>query len=88
MQSEVLQDRQGDAEAGPDAGDCRALVALRPAVTRVRSGRRAAAPFLAQLIAAKDRHPQTREHRRAHPREALAAYANAAALARFCRAAH
>lgn len=88
MQNEVVQDRQGDAEAGPNAGDCRALVALQPAATRAKSGRRAAAPFLAQLIAARDRHPQTREHRRADPREALAAYAGAAALTRFCRTAH
>jgi hypothetical protein len=36
--------------------------------------------FLAQLIATKDQHPQTRERRRADPTEALAAYRAAAAL--------
>jgi hypothetical protein len=32
------------------------------------------APFLAQLIATKDKHPQTRERRRAHPADAIGAY--------------
>jgi hypothetical protein len=32
------------------------------------------APFLAQLIATKERHPQMRERRRATPTEAIAAY--------------
>jgi hypothetical protein len=38
------------------------------------------APFLAQLIAIKDQHPQTREHRRLDPGEATAAYRATAAL--------
>jgi hypothetical protein len=38
------------------------------------------APFIAQLLAVKDQHPQTRERRRAEPDEALAAYRAAAAL--------
>ena len=38
------------------------------------------AAFLAQLLAMKDQHPQTRERRRAEPQEALAAYRAAAAL--------
>jgi hypothetical protein len=38
------------------------------------------AAFLAQLLATRDHHPQTRERRRAEPREALAAYRAAAAL--------
>jgi hypothetical protein len=75
-----------DADARPDdaeaARECRALVAVRPAAAASRPARRAAAPFLAQLIAVKDQHPQTRERRRAEPREALAAYASAAALTR------
>jgi hypothetical protein len=37
------------------------------------------APFLAQLLAIRDQHPQTREHRRAEPDEAIAAYRAAAA---------
>ena len=32
------------------------------------------APFLAQLVATKQGHPQTRERRRVEPHEALAAY--------------
>ena len=32
------------------------------------------APFLAQLVATKDQHPQTRERRRAEPDMASAAY--------------
>jgi hypothetical protein len=39
------------------------------------------APFLAQLVATKDQHPQTRERRRADPDVAVAAYRAAAALA-------
>ena len=38
------------------------------------------APFLAQLIATKDQHPQTRERRRAEPADAVAAYRAAIAL--------
>lgn len=38
------------------------------------------APFVAHLVATKDQHPQTRERRRADPRDALAAYLAAAAL--------
>ncbi len=37
-------------------------------------------PFLAQLVATKDGHPQTRERRRAEPNVALAAYRATAAL--------
>jgi hypothetical protein len=36
--------------------------------------------FLAQLIATKDQHPQTRERRRADPTDVLAAYRATAAL--------
>jgi hypothetical protein len=38
------------------------------------------APFLAQLLAMKDQHPQTRERRRAEPHDALTAYRATAAL--------
>jgi hypothetical protein len=38
------------------------------------------AAFLAQLIATKDRHPQTRARRRAEPYEAIAAYRAVAML--------
>jgi hypothetical protein len=63
------------------ASQCRALVAIRPDAPSARPARRAAAPFLAQLIAVKDQHPQTR--RRAEPQEALAAYTCTAALTWF-----
>jgi len=59
----------------------RALVALSPmlaasdAPVAFRD-----APFIAQLLAMKDQHPQTRERRRAEPQEALAAYRATAAL--------
>ena len=38
------------------------------------------AAFLAQLLAMKDQHPQTRERRRAEPHEAIAVYRATAAL--------
>jgi len=62
----------------------RALVALTP-VTAARAAPDTyrQAPFLAQLIATKDRHPQTRERRRADPDEALASYRATVALTRF-----
>ena len=66
----------------PDAKS-RALIALAPAasVSERQIGYRHT-PFLAQLIAMKDQHPQARERRRAEPNEALAAYRAAAALTR------
>ena len=59
----------------PAASESRALVALAPQadVPDAQSGYRNVA-FLAQLIATKDQHPQTRERRRAEPTVALAAY--------------
>ena len=61
--------------------ESRALVALDP--LQSRSGNTAGhryAPFVAQLVATKDQHPQTRERRRAEPNDALAAYRAVAAL--------
>ena len=64
----------------------RALVALEPVAaahephTHEHPAHFRQAPFLAQLIATKDHHPQTRERRRAEPHEALASYRAAAAL--------
>jgi hypothetical protein len=72
------------AERQPDPTDgggpeSRALVQLasidQPTECRYRS-----APFLAQLVATKDRHPQTRERGRAEPAMASAAYRAVAAL--------
>jgi hypothetical protein len=41
------------------------------------------APFLAQLIATKDQHPQTRERRRADPSHAIGAYRAVVAMTEF-----
>lgn len=62
--------------------ESRALVALAPASATASSARYGQATFLAQLIATKDRHPQTRERRRAEPAEAAATYRAIASLAR------
>jgi hypothetical protein len=73
------------AHPGADAAQegSRALVPLKPAAAprEVLVGRRLS-PFLAQLLATKDGHPQSRARRRATPDEAMAAYRNAAALTR------
>jgi hypothetical protein len=59
----------------------RALVALTPApATPEPLSVHRQAPFLAQLIATREQHPQTRERRRAEPAEAVAAYQANAAL--------
>ncbi len=65
-----------------DAGG-RALTVIEPqqAVPPVSNFRQA--PFLAQLIATKDRHPQTRDRRRAEPAEAIDAYRAAKAMMEF-----
>ena len=70
---------ENDSE--PEGSEGRALVALDSLPGR--SGQAAThrhAPFVAHLVATKDQHPQTRERRRADPRDALAAYRAAAAL--------
>lgn len=74
------------AEAAPvePAGSSRALVPLTPAAAAhegPQTHRQAA--FLAQLLASKDQHPQTRERRRAEPAEAIAAYRATVELTRF-----
>jgi hypothetical protein len=61
------------APAEHDA-DSRALVVVTPAAAPEPSVNYRQAPFLAHLIATKDRLPQTRERRRAEPAEAIAAY--------------
>ena len=59
----------------------RALVALAPVIAASDAPEAfRQAPFLAQLIAIKDQHPQTRERRCLEPREAAAAYRATAAL--------
>lgn len=60
----------------------RALTVVSPAPERAAAPIYRPAAFLAHLIATKQQHPQTRERRRAGPREAAAAYASVAALTR------
>jgi hypothetical protein len=65
----------------PARPESRALVALDPLLRYTgQSATYRYAPFVAQLVATKDQHPQTRERRRADPHDALAAYRAAAAL--------
>jgi hypothetical protein len=53
----------------------RALLVIEPEREILGSaGNFRQAAFLAQLIATKDKHPQTRERRRAHPTDAIGAY--------------
>ena len=63
------------------AAPSRALVALAPLAPASRTpAHYRQAPFLAQLLAVKDQHAQTRARRRAAPAEAAAAYRAAAQL--------
>jgi hypothetical protein len=72
------------AATAEEAVASRALVALTPAAAADKTPQAChQAPFLAQLLAMKDQHPQTRERRRAEPEEALAAYRATVALTRF-----
>jgi hypothetical protein len=65
----------------PTGSESRALVALDPLQGRLENtASHRYAPFVAQLVATKDQHPQTRERRRADPNDALAAYRATAAL--------
>jgi len=64
----------------PAGSEGRALVALDPLSGRSGQATHRYAPFVAHLVATKDQHPQTRERRRAEPRDALAAYRATAAL--------
>lgn len=69
-----------DAAPQRDRTESRALVPVAaPAAHDLPSVYRQAA-FVAQLIANRDQHPQTRARRRAEPDEALAAYRATAAL--------
>jgi hypothetical protein len=73
----------GQPVPASETSEGRALVALAPpALPREPVARHREAPFLAQLLAVKDQHPQTRARRRAAPHEAIAAYRAAAGLNR------
>ena len=77
-----LPQRPRSSESRPTPrAESRALVAVdRAAQSHRPVPVHAEAPFLAQLIANKDQHPQTRERRRAEPETAIAAYSTALAL--------
>jgi hypothetical protein len=76
--------RDAELAATEQAAPSRAMVALTPAAgLRLSPQTHQEAPFLAQLLATKDQHPQTRERRRAAPEAALAAYQATSALTRF-----
>jgi hypothetical protein len=64
----------------PHVASSRALIPLTPAEpseTSMRSRTHADASFLAHLIATDQKLPQTRERRRAEPRDVIAAYRTA-----------
>jgi len=66
------------------ASETRALVALAAATSATPPRpRHRQAPFLAQLIATKQQHPQTRERRRAEPAQAVSAYRAMAELVKW-----
>jgi hypothetical protein len=74
----------GESAPAEQASASRALVALTPAAALSKAPQNSRqAPFLAQLLAMKDQHPQTRERRRAEPHEALAAYRATVNLTKF-----
>ncbi|MGH6664388.1 MAG: hypothetical protein ACREB2_05735 [Pseudolabrys sp.] len=72
--------RGADEPRQEQAGLGRALVPLMPLLSVDTPDAFRQTPFLAQLIAIKDQHPQTRERRRVEPHEAAAAYRATAAL--------
>lgn len=74
---QVPPEKSSNAETGAPG---RALIAIASADKREAPAVFRAAPFLAQLIASNDKHPQLRERRRATPAEATAAYKAAARL--------
>jgi hypothetical protein len=67
-------------ETKPPTSECRALIPLEPIVEPDPPlHARPRAPYLAHLIATKEKAPQTCERRRAEPARAIAAYAAAQA---------
>ena len=70
--------------AASRVSETRALVPLSPIIeASERTAAHHHVPFLAQLVATKDQHPQTRQRRRAEPDVALAAYRATVALTAF-----
>lgn len=61
----------------------RALLVIEPQQAAALVSHFRQAPFLAQLIATKDKHPQTRDRRRAEPADAIDAYRAVKAMTEF-----
>jgi hypothetical protein len=77
----VFTPREAAPEPTEQPAPGKALIALTPVIDAQETpATYRQAPFLAQLLAMRDRHPQTRERRRAEPNVAIAAYRSAAAL--------
>jgi hypothetical protein len=77
----AFQPADAATESGAPEELGRALVAVAPAAEAIeRTANHRGALFLAQLIATKNQHPQTRERRRAEPGVAVAAYQTTASL--------
>jgi hypothetical protein len=77
----VFTPREAAPEPAEPSTPGRSLIAVSPAAEAHEAASiYRQAPFLAQLLAMRDQHPQTRERRRAEPSVAIAAYRSAAAL--------
>ncbi|HEY5305317.1 MAG TPA: hypothetical protein VIJ52_01430 [Pseudolabrys sp.] len=76
-----LTPRSADFTPGAPIETDHALVPVEPVITATDAPEAfRQAPFLTQLLAIRDQHPQTRLYCRAEPRVALAAYRNTATL--------
>lgn len=76
----------GKSPADPELvkhAEGRALLVVEPQQAAPLVSNFRQAPFLAQLIATKDKHPQTRERRRAEPADAIDAYRAVKAMTEF-----
>jgi hypothetical protein len=77
----VFTPREPASDPADNPASGRALVTIGPAAdTNETLSIYRQAPFLAQLLAMRDQHPQTRERRRAEPQVAMTAYRSTAAL--------
>jgi hypothetical protein len=65
------------------AGRALLVIEPQPVIEEPVSSNFRQAPFLAQLIATKDQHPQTRDRRRTDPSHAIGAYRAVVAMTEF-----
>ena len=80
-ESQLAPNGRSEPDCVDPFSESRSLVSLSsPTGYSERTASHYYVPFLAQLVATKDLHPQTRERRRAEPLVALAAYRATAAL--------